>query len=181
MTIEDIFTKICTHMAEGIQYHDEMKKAYSFLGFFGYSAEQEKHYNEELQNYNKLIKYYMMHYFKLLKIDDIPKPTIIPETWYKYSAQAVDIATKRKSIKELMTKWIQWEKDTKKLYEEMYYELTNLREVAAIIKIEKLIKDVDEELSEAEQQLLNLEAIGYDLTLIIDWQSKLQKKYRDKT
>ena len=114
----------------------------------------------------------------MLEISALNIPEVIPEAWYKYSAQAVDVSTKRKAIKDLMTKWVEWEKNTKKLYEEMYLELTNLKEVAASIKVQEYIQDVDEELSEIQMELLNLEAIEYDLSLIIDWQDKLEKKYQ---
>lgn len=178
MTVEEIFQKICTHMLKGVHYHSEMTQAYYFLGLYGYAAEQRHHEMEELDNYNKIIKYYMTHYFKLLQREVSDEQNPIPESWYKYSAHAVDVATKRRAIKDLITKWIEWEKDTKKLYEEMYYELTNLKEVAATIKVQKLIEDVDKELSEAQQHLLQLEAIGYDISLIIDWQNQIKKQVK---
>ena len=36
-TIEEVFTKIITHMREGICFHDELVRAYDFLGLWGYS------------------------------------------------------------------------------------------------------------------------------------------------
>ena len=178
MTVEEIFNKIGSHMEEGISYHQDMIKAYEFLGLWGYSKCQEYHYFEEIHGYRKLQHYYHTHYFKIMQIKIEDRREFISQTWYKYSAQSVDVGTKRTAIKELMEKWIKWEKDTKKLYEEMYIELTNLREVAAAIEIQKYISDVDEELSDAQKELLNLEAIGYDLELIVDWQEKLRKKYK---
>ena len=180
MTVEDIFNKIASHMAEGISYHEELIKAYSFLGLWGYVKQQEYHYYEEVHNYKQFEHYYMTHYFKLLEIKIEEQKEFISQSWYKYTAQSVDIGTKRSSIKDLMNKWIQWEKETKKLYEEMYLELTNLREVAAAIKVQKYIEDVSEELSSAQKEQLNLEAIGYNLDVIIDWQSDIKKKYKKK-
>ena len=173
MTVEEVFSKLISHMLEGSMYHEEMMKAYCFLGLQGYAKQQKHRFDEEIDNYNKLVKYYMTHYYRLVPTEKLTQPELIPNSWYKYSSQAVDVGTKRNAIKELMIKWVEWEKDTKKLYEEMYLELTNLREVAAAIRVEKLIKDVDKELSEAQQQLLYLETIGYDMTLIVDWQEKM--------
>ena len=178
MTTEEIFTKISAHMCEGIRFHDDMNQAFQFLALWGYAKEQECHYFEESEMYKKFQHYYMSHYFKLLPKEMEDRKELIPATWYKYSASAVDVGTKRSAIKDLMTKWIDWEKETKKLYEEMYLELTNLREIAAAIQVEKLIKDVDDELHKAQKELLDLEAIGFDLTLIIDWQDKIKKKCR---
>ena len=172
MTIEEVFAQICNHMREGIQFHDEIDQAFQFLGLWGYAKRQREHYYEENKTYKKFQHYYMSHYFKLISAGEENRKELIPASWYKYSASAVDIGTKRSAIKELYGKWIEWEKDTKKLYEEMYLELTNLREIAAAIQVEKLIKDVDDELHKAQKELLDLEAIGFDLTLIIDWQDR---------
>jgi len=32
----------------------------------------------------------------------------------------VDANTKRESVKMMMTKWVEWERNTKKLYQEMH-------------------------------------------------------------
>ena len=66
MTVEEIFNKIITHMEEGLIYHSEFIKAYSFLGLWGYVKCQEYHYYEEMRNYKQFEHYYMAHYFKLL-------------------------------------------------------------------------------------------------------------------
>ena len=52
---------------------------------------------------------YATHYYKLLKPEVNYKHEIIPQSWYKYSTMVVDVGTKRNAVKELMTKWVQWE------------------------------------------------------------------------
>ena len=179
MTIEEIFNKLASHMEEGIAYHQELIRGYSFLGLWGYVKCQEYHYYEEAKHYKEFEHYYMTHYHRLLQIQ-LDKKELIPAIWYKYTMQAVDSGTKRNGIKELISKWIEWEKETKKLYEEMYLELTNLKEVAAAIEVQKYIEDVSEELSIAQKEQLNLDAIGYNLDVIIDWQDDIKKKYKKK-
>jgi len=66
MTIEEIFTKLATRMHEGTMFHNELIKAYDFLGLWGYSKCQMYHYMEEQKGYRKLLHYYASHYFKLL-------------------------------------------------------------------------------------------------------------------
>ena len=181
MTIEEIFNKIASHMKEGIAYHDEMAQAYYFLGLRGYAACQEYHFFEETYSYKCLSRYYAKHYYKLLVIENIEKPKIIPDTWYKYTTMAVDIGTKRNSIKDLMNKWVEWERSTKKLYQEMRQELDALNELAAAQFIDTLIADVSKELRHAERKLLMLDTIGYDIVEIAQEQEELYHKYKKKS
>lgn len=180
MTIEEIFNKIASHMVEGIMYHDQLTQAYNFLGLRGYAMCQEYHYIEENCSYKQLSRYYAKHYYKLLEIENIERPKLIPENWYKYTTMAVDVGTKRNAIRELMTKWIDWERSTKKLYQEMRHELASLNEFAAASYIDELIDDVSTELRHAEKKFIYLETIGYDIVLIVDHQEELYKKYKKK-
>jgi len=66
-----------------------------------------------------------------------------------------------------MGKWVNWEKETKKLYEEMYLELTNLREIAAAMYIKKYLCDVDDELECAEKEFIKFETLGYDIGTLV--------------
>lgn len=180
MTIDEVFNKLASHMCEGVQFHDELIKAYDYIGLYGLSKCHTYHSCEEKQGYLQLSHYYMTHHFKLLQLENMSESKLIPETWYKYTTQAVDGGTKRNAIKELMEKWVKWEQETKKLYQEMRHELTEINELAAALYIDKYITDVDNELSQAQKMLLDFDTIGYDLSLITDWQEKLEKKYKKK-
>lgn len=180
MTVEEIFNKLATHMCQGVMYHDEIAKAYDFLGLWGMSKCHTYHAVEEKQGYKCLSHYYATHYFKLLQLEEIQKPKIIPELWYKYTTQAVDNATKKSAVKELVTTWVEWERSTKKLYQEMWQELTAIGEIAAAAKLKHYICEVDKELHDAEKKLIKLESLGYDIETIIKWQDSLHKKYKKK-
>jgi hypothetical protein len=85
MTVEEIFNKLASHMCEGTMYHDEMAQAFDFLGLWGLSMCHTHHLFEEKKNYKCLSHYYAIHYFKLLQLEPIEKPKLIPESWYKYT------------------------------------------------------------------------------------------------
>lgn len=180
MTVEEIFSKLGTHMREGIMYHDDFAQVFNFLCLRGYAAQQEHQFIEESNSYKYLLRYYTKHYHKLLLIENVPQPKIIPETWFKYTTMAVDTGTKRNAIKECMTKWVEWERSTKQIYQELRHELSIINEYAAAQHIDTLIEDVNKELRHAERQLITLETIGYDIVQIADWQEDLYKKYNKK-
>jgi len=106
MTVEEIFSKLATHMAQGLQFHNTLMRGYDFLGLYGFSKGQEYHYLEEARGYSCLLHYYSSHYHKLLTIENTPIDTIIPENWYKYTTMDVDVGTKRNAVKTMMDKWI---------------------------------------------------------------------------
>ena len=161
-------------------YHDDFAKAYDFLGLRGYAICHDYHHLEETKSYRHLSHYYASHYHKLLKTENLTQPKIIPEMWHKYTTMDVDTNTKRNSIKDLMTKWVEWERSTKKLYQEMRHELTEIGELAAAQYVDTLILDVSKELRHAERKLIMLETISYDLVSIAEEQDELYKKYKNK-
>lgn len=79
-----------------------------------------------------------------------------------------------------MKKWIEWEEDTKSLYQKMYNELIALNEVAAASFLENYINDVSEELRQAQQKQIELETINYDAIEIIKEQQHYYNKYKKK-
>ena len=180
MTIDEIFTKLATHMINGLMYHDEFARAYDFMGLYGFAKLHRYHYIEELINYNRLLEYYNKFYRKLLKIENPNSQNIIPESWFKYTTLDVDTETKKSSIKELMNTWIKWERETKEFYQSMYNELLSIQEVDAAEYIKYYIHDVSKELCHAEKKLIKLETINYDIVHIAEWQSDLYNKYKKK-
>ena len=177
MTQEEIFGKVLDHMMEGITFHHELVCAYDFLGLYGFAKCHEYHYFAENKGFESLLHYYSTRYHKLIHVNFNQQENIIPETWYKYTTMAVDAGTKRQAIKTMMEKWVQWERDTKALYQKMYKELLNIDEVASANMLNELICDVDEELKHAEKKLIKLETIGYDIGNIVGWQDHMYNKF----
>ena len=178
MTIEEIFNQLASHMVEGIMYHDDMAKAYDFLALRGFARCHDYHHICETKSYRKLSHYYSTHYHKLIQLNKLNQPQIVPESWYKYTVMDVDISTKRNAVKELMAKWVKWETETKTLYQAMRQELCSLGEVAAALYVDCLICDVDEELIWAQKKQIKLESLGYDIGAIIQCSEALHKKYK---
>ena len=178
MTLEEIFTQLANHMRAGIAFHHDLSNAFNFLGLYGYGKCHEYHYFEEQQNYMDLLHYYEFHFHFLIHIQENEKTSIIPETWYKYTTMAIDANTKRTATQEFMKKWIEWERKTKKLYQDMYKELCEIGEIAAANKVKYYICDVDEELKHAEKKFIKLETTNYDIVSIIDQQQPLYNKFK---
>lgn len=180
MTVEEIYSTLAQHMIKGIMMHEQLSNYYDFIGLEGYKRCHEYHYLEETCTYREICRYFINHHNKLIPYANVESPKVIPDSWYRYSRQDVDNSTKRTAVKNGMTMWVDWEKETKKLYEKMYKELMNIDEVASALKIKELICDVDCELKKAERYQLNKKAIDYNLSSIISEQEKTHKKYKKK-
>jgi len=62
----------------------------------------------------------------------------------------------------------------------MRQELSAIGEIAAALKLDCFICDVDKELIHAEKKLIKLETLGYDIGTIISWQEPMYNKYKKK-
>ena len=180
MTVEEIYSKIANHMIKGMMTHEQLANYYDFLGLEGYKRCHEYHYIKETCEYRSLCRYFINHHNKLIPYSDVENPNIIPSAWYSHIRDDVDTTTKRNAVKSGLTVWVNWEKETKKLYEDMYNELIKIGEVASAFKVKELICNVDCELKKAERYHLNKKATDYDILLIIEEQHKKHEKYRKK-
>jgi len=180
MTVEEIFQELAAHMLKGTMIHSQMSVAYGFLNLYGYQKCHEYHYCAENKNYRCVQKYYLEHYNKMIHEKEAEKPNLIPDNWYKYSKQEVDINTKRSAIKELMKTWVNWETETKNLLQVFYKELYEIGEICAALKIKKFLEDVDKELNKAQMKYINLETIGYDISAIVKEQKNLYEEFHKK-
>ena len=147
--------------------HSQLADYYRFLGLPKYADCHECHYIEESNRWRKLSTYYVEHFSRLVAEKPVENPNVIPADWYKASRLDVDIATKRRAVEKGMQKWVDWETETKKLYEDAFTELLTIGEGAAAMRIKKCMCAVDYELAEAERWLLNKKATDYGIDHII--------------
>lgn len=180
MTVDEIFAKLKAHFIEGLMFHNQQMEYYDFLNLKGLKTLSEYRYFEESKGYVDLCKFYMKNYGKLILEADVDSSSIIPKSWYNHEKVEVDINTKRNAIKDALAEWISWEKETKKLLEDMYKELINLGEINSAVFIEGHIADVVKEIGCANDLQLEFASFGYDLVPIIEVQNYLDKKYKEK-
>lgn len=180
MTVQQVFSTLIAHMRKGLMIHDQIASAYCFLNLYGYKKCHEYHFFEESNGYRRLYNYYLQHYNKLIPQVKVEKPETIPASWYKYERIQVNTNNKRSAIKDLMTSWIEWEKETKIMLQASYKTLLQNGDIGAALKISQYLKDVSEELRHAQQKQINLQSINYDIVSIIEQQDYLYNLYQQK-
>ena len=180
MTVEEIYSEIASHMVKGLMIHSQMADYYYFLGLDGYGCCHEYHFLDESRAYRRLSRYFLKHHNKLIPEIPIENPDIISKSWYKHSRADVDTTTKKNAVRDGLTKWYDWETETKKLYERMFKELMELNEVASAMKLKEFICDVDKELEKVTKYRLLKETTSYDLAGIVSEQKTKKEKYKCK-
>lgn len=180
MTLDEIFSEISAHMVKGLMIHAQLADYYDFIGLCGYKKCHEYHYYTESIAFRDINSYFMSHHNRLIPYKPVENPNVIPKNWYSHERWDVDLNTRRNAVRDGVYKWVEWERETKKLYERMYKELLDINEIASAIKIQELISDVDYELVEAEKHYIEKEASGYDAVSIVEEQELFSKTYSKK-
>lgn len=178
MTVEEIFTRMASHMLDGVMIHEQLVHYHNFIHLPGYANFHMERCMEESVNYMRLCKFYMIHYNKLISNIRVRPTEIIPKSWYSYTNADIDSSTLRSSVKSGLEIWIKWEKDTQKLYQELYAELIDIGEIVSARFVEDCVCEVTNELKEAETYYFNKKVRDYDIQDIMDEQKNFSKEKR---
>lgn len=181
MTMVEIFSRIGAQLVKGMMVHEQLMKAYLFLGLNGYATCHEYHYLSESKAYISICKYATDHFGRIIKSDDTFQgiQDIIPQSWFANDRDKVDTATRLQAMEEALITWIEWEENTKKLYEDLYLDLMKL-DVPASEYIKKLALDVEEEIVYASKELLVKRSMAFDMVSIMEEQDETERFFRKK-
>lgn len=180
MIVEEIYRNLAQHMVEGIMTHAKLADFYGFLGFDGYQKCHEYHYISENLSYRQVNNYFIHHYNRLIQDGQFNVSKIVPDQWYQHNRSDVSSETKKVSLQSGIEAWVKWERSSKKTYETLYYELLQLKEIAAAGMVKILIQDVDGELAIAEQEWIKIKSLEYNVNDIMLEQDNILKKYKNK-
>lgn len=183
MTIDEISSLVAQRLLQGTMNHSQFSNYYNFLGLEGYKLFHEYHFFEQTSGYTEFITYFMEHYNRFVPrfaTDSLNSLSIVPDNWYGYVREDVDMNTKRNAVKNGLEKYVHWERQTKKFLEDMQIEAFNAHEVAIAEKIKEHILAVDKEIKNAEREWLEIKSTDYDLPTVVSKQEHLIKKYGKK-
>lgn len=168
MTKEELFRDMSAHMVKGVMIHSQLADYYRFLGLDKYAKHHENQFWDEMRSWRNLCKYYICHCNRLIEEKEIENPGVIPAAWYNATRQDVDTSTKRRAVESGLSTWVEWEQETKDLYEMAVNELSNMGECAAAVHVKSLLRRVDDELAEAQGYQLLKKAADYDINYLIE-------------
>jgi len=149
MTTEEIFTKIDGRMTEALMMHQKLYIYFLFLNEKGIAEKHLERYLEESENLADLNSFYTESYDKMIPKSEVGTPAVIPDAWYRYSRTDVDADTKRMSVLNGLTKWKEWEEETRSMYSTMYSRLMENGDVEAADYVVSLARNAAKEMREA--------------------------------
>ena len=162
-----VFSLIRAHMLEGLMFHDQMYNAFLFLRLYKFAKEHKNHYRDESKCFQQLNKYFITHRNQLIEDAKLDFSNVIPSELYGKTRFDVTDEDIKNYVIYLTDGWVDWERKTKELYTECYNKLIEYGFAAESAFIMNLVKNVDDELAEAESLQLELEALGYDVIEIM--------------
>lgn len=176
MTVHEIFTTLNNRMVGAMMMYTQLTQLFTFIDLLSDARRQEQQLQEESHGMIELNKYYAQHYHLLSVADNPPQIDILNLGLCKKSAKELSPKDKVYLIQYGMKEWIEWERQSKVMYEDAYNSLVELSEVAAAEFIMRYVRDVDQELKDAEMLYKVRDGIGWDSPTIYDKQARLGKR-----
>ena len=182
MTSElSVLSEIINHNIEGIMFHSDLTNVFNFLGLKGFKREHLYRTFEEFINLKSLENYTINHIGYIPSDLESKRPAeIISAPWYNASRFQVNDNDRKVKLKEIYTKWRDWENETKIMLQGKYQELLELGAVASSCKVKELIIAVDHELAELEDEYIEYTAVGWNTEYIISKQKDIKECYMQK-
>lgn len=179
-----VFNEIIAHQIEGVMFHDDTADMFDFMGLRGYKRMHEYHALCEFAEMRSTSRYIINHINHLPNTDNLVRgKEVVPPTWKgaNVTRYSVSESDRKVKVKELFAKWIEWERETKELYQKKFKELTDMGHIACANKVNEMIKDVDCELKYAERMYLDLSAVGWDMIYACEKQDEIHDCYEKLT
>ena len=175
MTIHEIFTTLANRMVGAIMIHTQLAQLFAYVDLMPDARRQESQLQEETHGYSELNKYYTQHHHSIVISDDPPQIDILNMGILKKPNYELSPDDKVRIIKYGINEWVEWERQSNIIYEDAYKNLIDISEVATADFVSRYVRDVDQELGDAERLYRVRDAIDWDLPTIYDKQARFKK------
>lgn len=177
--MKEILQKVIDRQAEGVAFHNEMADYYDFLCLEGFVCLHKYQFIEEAENLRNM-KHFYIDYYKtvpaMAKIEN--KISIIPQDWSKHESTEITSTSLKSLTKTSLELYLNWEKETSKLYQECLKELKEEDCLAEYYEVLELNEDVEKEICEIKNLMIDLQMVDYDCKEIKNLQYKLKKDHK---
>lgn len=182
--IEDVYAILEKRMCLATDFHSQLADFFCFLGLQGFKRMCEYQYMKECAESRKLHRRYIDHHHRIIPpMIDVyagEKPNVIPSEWSRYTTQDIDDNVIPKFVRLALTKYYEWEMETKEIITEQCERLMQLNAYADYEFLKEMLRDVEKEIKKVMRLYEQLNGTGYDVTTIHGVQDKYHEKYKKK-
>ena len=176
MTLHEIYSALGNRMIGAMMIHTQLHKIFTLVDLLPDARKQQSQLEEETHGYSELNKYFCQFHHMVLEANNPPQIDLLNLPVLKKTSFELTPEDKVYLIKYAMNEWINWEKESKVLYEDSYRNLIDISEIASADFVMRFVNDVSRELKDAETLFRIREGINWDLSTIYDKQSRAGKR-----
>lgn len=176
---KDLVCKALSRQLQGTMFHHEMVEYFEFLTLPGFAEIQRYRFDDELETYKCLHKWYIEQFNTLPKLDTTA-PSVVPSDWYKYTRFDVNVVNRQHGVKDGFKLWIDWEENTRSIFVDAYKQLLAKDLCPYDVQMIPLIEDVSNEIANAEEIAFSVSGMNYDMPTIMSMQNEYYQTYHKK-
>lgn len=171
--LKEIYKDILARQTIAIEFHNQMKDLFDFLGLRKWKRWHEYQMLSEAAEKTGLQRYFINHHNYILKPVMAPDMHYISSELYETDRLRITDSMRKKATRDAFNAWCNWEIETKEFLQKQFAKLGRLEKTADQNKVNELIKAVDQELKELQREYISV--MSED-----QWHTVIEPSYQDK-
>ena len=173
----EVFNQISNRLVEATMMHSELGDLFAYLGLDGFAKTQDYQFLSENYERQLVNRYAICHLGYVINNEDVRGSKYIPGELNGVSRIGVNVLDKKDMTRYAVETWVNWETETKELYGNWYVDLCDNHSISSSLFVDGLVRDVDDELKRANDILVKLKNVNYEMNDIVLMQSEYSKMY----
>ena len=136
-------------MLDGVMFHGEQTDVFEFLNYKGFAEMHRKRTFEEYKNFRDMRDFL------------ISTKNTIPDIFYSATKMQVKPQERKKYTKDSFDKYLSWENYALEKYKKIYSELVSAGDITLANKVNEIICETSNELSDLTRLYIELENTEY--------------------
>ena len=173
----EVFNQISNRLVEATMMHSELGDLFAYLGLDGFAKTQDYQFLSENYERQLVNRYAIYHLGYVVSNGGVRGSKYIPSELNGVSRVDVNVLDKKDMTRYAVETWVNWETETKELYGNWYVDLCDNHCISSSLFVDGLVRDVDDELKRANEILVELKNVNFEMRDIVLIQEKYEREY----
>lgn len=148
-------------MLDGVMFHGEQTDVFEFLNYKGFTEMHRKRTFEEYKNFRDMRDFLISTKNTIEKVPYSDRKNTIPDIFYSATKMQVKPQERKKYTKDSFDKYLSWENYALEKYKKNYSELVSAGDITLANKVNEIICETSNELSDLTRLYIELENTEY--------------------